>query len=372
MSFFGVKDHYEKLNERITNITDRFYRSFDDKGIFKIAFVDKSREFNKLIKKLEEILPIDNCSYHDWTRTLEEISTVEDIAKKIQEAHYLSVIESDINIDLQSADNYVVKSFTRDVERFWDERYDNGFSGFAKALIEDNRIRKSITEFTEISEKLAPLLLRQDAIVEAKWGHDTSKLNLVTVPDIIVKNKIRNKIYACEIIQNKVARPIGKLSGQINVEHYLLDYLKTIGDYHSLDIPIKQLQFEFIPEGESINGLTNIAKKYNSIIISYWGKSLPELIRFGEIVSAFHIQNEFRNSIENDEKLIIDINKKLNYGRKALGFTRSIDSHTKFHVQELVNIAKNSSGRGTFFRGVFFKLLEVVIKTNKHRTWKKI
>ncbi|MFX0185882.1 MAG: hypothetical protein ACFE95_22590 [Candidatus Hodarchaeota archaeon] len=233
---------------------------------------------------------------------------------------------------------------------------ENGFSGLAKALLKDPTIRELITNFSNLSTDLSKIYLNHNVIVESRWAHNTTGHNLASIPDIIARSNVDKRNIVSETVQNKLARKIGRKSGEINAEHYFLDYLKTIGNYDSIRQPLN-LQFEFIPFGKTLDGLTDIAKENNIIIISYWGKLDPAFSRFGEIISAVHRIGKFGERITSKKAYLKELYQFLEYGDSALVFKRYMDADTEDLINDIFKVAKKTNGELSFYQGAFLEFL---------------
>ena len=326
--------------------------------IFKIVFIDEFRAILNIIKELKSDFDFSKSNWNKWIDNLYNRRPIYSLTQTIQRGKLASIVKSDITYNLFQAERQLGQgnSLTREPQEFWNENSKKGFSRFAKAFLEDSKTRKCITNFTQNSTNLPKLYLHPQVIVNSNWAHDSFSNNLVSVPDIISKYRKGKMNIASETVQNKLAKKIGRRPGEINCEHYLLDYLKTIGNY-DLIYPSLNLQFEFIPHGKTLGGLTDIANKDNIIMISFWGIMSPFFSRFGEIISAFHRIGKYGKNITDEAELLSKIYKLINYGKSALGFTRRVDGSTQKLIKDILIVAKKADGEGTFYQGVFIEFL---------------
>ena len=149
-----------------------------------------------------------------------------EIARIIQKAKLRNLKKVPITFKLNDADKYQGEgTLTRDPIRFWVEKYTDGISGFAKALVGDNRVRNAIKDFSR-TNGISQLDLPLNVTIETNWAHNPTRVNVVTMPDIVVKEKKGRKFLATEIVQNKILREIGDNNCQISPRNYFLDYLR--------------------------------------------------------------------------------------------------------------------------------------------------
>ncbi len=105
---------------------------------------------------------------------------------------------------------------------------------------------------------------------------------------------------------------------------------------------------------------STITNKNNAIIISYWGKTIPERARWGNVVSTYHrIGNFGTDKIYDDKALLEEIYEMLTYGEKVLGFTPLIDDATEKIIADLLLVVKKSTNPTTFY---YTELLELLRK----------
>jgi hypothetical protein len=356
----ALKAYYEKIGQKITYFNDDIIHFDPLSEIFEIFIVD---EFQALYETIE-VLKQDVAKLSRLKTLTQLINRLKDvdaavIARVIAKAKLKIAIPTQITFSLTEADQYeeiIGSKITRDSTRFWMEKYTDSFSGFIAALIMDPRIRLMINDFTKQNDKLSHLELPENVISEVNWAHDPSVKNLVTLPDVITKFKSGRRFFASEIIQNKLLREIGEMKGQITPTYYFLDYLKTLGTYDPLTNRTKNIQMEFIPKGRTLSGLTNLAKKSNVIILSYWSNSMVEIGRIAEVIQAIRL-SKYDNHILDPEIIVKEVYKRLDQGNEALGFKRRIDQATKKLIQELLEISKGK-GETLFYRDVYLKLLE--------------
>jgi hypothetical protein len=223
--------------------------------------------------------------------------------------------------------------------------------------MENEEIRQDITTFVTKEEKLGPLELRKGVFTDIV-GHDTGSADhLISVPDGLTKI---GPIFFSDIYQNKLSRPIGKNENEIDAEYYLLDWLKTVGNYDPVNFSINNLQLEFIPMGESLNGLTKIAEDHNAIILSYWGKNATEIGRFMEVISAIHRNNFKRQKKQNYSeeilrKLVHDNLQECNHPGIRIG---EIDDATKHIMDQFLPEGVRATGEGIFLKNSIIDLLK--------------
>ncbi len=356
-----LKNYYNKFGQlSYVNIdvieTEDFYTG-ELNPFFEIAFIDESRALKAVIRNLKNVNK--HLKWNQYIKQLYNRRPLYSFVRLIHKERFSAVIRSNISYSLFQAEKYLGRgnSLTRIPKEFWNEQGKDGFTKFAKALISDINVRKSINMFTGKFPGLSKLRLRHKVIGESKWGRDTSNHNFVSVPDIITRYMKGKKLIASETVQNKLARRIGKKSGEINSEHFMLDYLKTIGNYDLVFQPLN-LQFEFVPFSKTLGGITAISKENNIVIISYWRDLKPEFIRFGEIISAFHRIGKYGRNIIDEKKILNELYDLMDYGRTAMGFKRVMDSSTKKMIKIILNVAKKSNGDSTFYHGAFLEFLK--------------
>jgi hypothetical protein len=355
-----LKNYYNKFRQLSYVNTDvieaeDFYTG-ELNPFFEIVFIDEFRALKAVINGLKNVSKYLECN--QWIEQLYSIRPIYSLVRLIQRERLSTIIRSDIKYSLPQAEKCLGKghSLTRIPKEFWNEHRKDGFTKYAKALISDINVRKSINAFTEKVRGLGRLQLRHKVIGESKWGNDSSNHNLVSVPDLITKYKQGKKLIASETVQNKLARRIGRRSGEINSEHFMLDYLKTIGNYNLISEPLN-LQFEFVPFSKTLGGTTDISKESNIVIISYWKDIKQEFMRFGEIISAFHRIGKYGSKIISEKKIINEVYDLMDYGETAMGFKRLMDSSTKKMIKIILNVAKKSNGESTFYHGAFLEFL---------------
>ena len=351
----SIINYYERLGERITSLSDLIIES-ELNETFEIYLVDESKALWDIISLLNDVIPLKTVTtFDEWIDKL-KTEFGSEIARIIQNAKLQNLNKVPITFKLTDADKYQGgETLTRDPIRFWVEKYTDGISGFAKALIGDNRVRKALKEFSEASDGSKQLDLPLNVKIETNWAHNPTRVNIVTMPDIVVKEKTGRKFHASEIVQNKVLREIGDNCGQISPRDYLLEYLRTMGEYDPNNCSIKNIQLEFIPSGNTLGGRTDIAEDTNVVIISYWGNDVPQIGRVPEIIQSLRMIR-YLNKIENREIINRKVVDKLKQGIGALGFQRKMDENTSRVIQELTELT-SADGEVTFFRDSFLELL---------------
>ncbi len=351
----SVINYYERLGERITSLTDNMIESELNEA-FEIYLVDESKALWGIISLLNDVVPLQMVTtFDEWIDKL-KTEFGSEIARIIQQAKLQNLNKIPITFKLTDADKYQGgKTLTRDPIRFWVEKYTDGISGFAKALIGDNRVRTALEEFSRAVDGVFPLDLPLNVTIETNWAHNPTRVNIVTIPDIVVKDKIGRKFLASEIVQNKILREIGDNNGQISPRDYLLEYLKTMGEYDPNNCSIKNIQLEFIPRGNTLGGRTDITKDTNVVIISYWGNDVPQMGRVPEIIQSLRMIR-YLDKIENQEIIKQKVVNKLKQGIGALGFQRKMDENTSRVIQELTELT-SADGEVTFSRDSFLELL---------------
>jgi len=69
--------------------------------------------------------------------------------------------------------------------------------------------------------------------------------------------------------------------------------------------------------------------------------------------------NKFGVNIVDEAELSREIYQLLNYGKRALGFSRQIDEITRKTIANLIVEAKKANGELTFFLGAFLEFLRM-------------
>ncbi|PWI47294.1 hypothetical protein CEE45_12425 [Candidatus Heimdallarchaeota archaeon B3_Heim] len=349
-----LKEYYmeRKVDDSVVTI--------DIKENFDVFLFDKSSSlFKHLFSELQEIADYYKAeckNLEQWWELIGSKITVKELAKSLLKATYIAPIKKTaICYQFSEATTSRFGPLTIDPVRFWSETYNNGFSGLAAALMENQEVRELLVNFTNKDTDLSPLNLSK-AVFTEMTGHDTvSPEHLIPLPDGITK--IGH--IGSDVFQNKLLRPIGKNKNEINAEIYLLDWLKTAGNYDPINYSINNLQLEFIPSGVSLNGLTNIAKDHNAIIISYWGNTVEEIGRFMEVISAIHVINFKRQKKQNfseeelKELVIQNLEKRTHSGMKI----SQTDSPTTRIIDQFLPEAIRAKGEGTFLKNSVIKLL---------------
>ena len=221
----------------------------------------------------------------------------------------------------------------------------------AADIMENDEIRQIIETYANKERNLGPLTLRKGIKTEMTGHRTTSSDRLITVPD---------GFTGSEVFQNKLLRPIGYNRDEINSLDYLLDWLKTVGNYDPINYSINNLQLEFIPWG-SLNNLTNIAVDQNAIIISYWGKTAVEIGRFMEVISAIHLHNFKQGKKQNltEEELrrliIDDLNRRTYLDIKI----DKIDLATMNIIDQFLPEGVWATGESTFLKNSLIDLLKI-------------
>lgn len=349
---------------------NKYYKDFKIKDnlipleiddIFEIYLLDKSRYLLlNLFKGLQIVVDYQEENFRnldDWWLAIRDKVTVEQLAELLLEATYNSpIMRVPMTYKLSDAMKTRFGPLSTDPVRFWTEAFDDGVSGLAASLIENQTIRQTITNFSKEHSEIRTLFLPTNALT-TMTGHDTTTPGrLVTVPDCITKVGERGGVY-----QNKILRPIGENSDEINAENFLLDFIKTIGNYDPISNTVNNLKLEFIPRGDSLNGLTDLAKEHNAVIISYWEKSMKELGRFMEVISAMRLV-EFKRQrkqffLEKDIRKFVEKNLK---AANMLGSkTVTLDPETLRIIDKFIPEVINASGEGTFLKNSLIKLFRL-------------
>ncbi|MHA2167754.1 MAG: hypothetical protein ACXAAT_18060 [Candidatus Hodarchaeales archaeon] len=351
----GLENYYKglKVEDKVLNveITEKF----------DIFLFDKSRGlFKSLFSELQTTADYEQAgcnNLEEWWELVKKNITVKELATSLLRAtHTAPINKTQVCYHFYDANTSRFGPLSKDPIRFWSETFENSFSSLAAALMENEEIRQVLTNFVNENDELGPLKLKEGVDTYMK-GHDTGSEDLISVPDGLTK-----KGHLCsDVFQNKLSRPIGRNQDEINAEDYLLDWLKTVGNYDPKNFSINNLQLEFIPKGDSLNGLTNIAEDHNAIIISYWGKTALEIGRFMEVISAIRVNNFKRQkkqnlSEEELRKLVID-----NLEQKTHLYiqTGEIDDATMHIIDQFLPEGVKATGEGTFLKNSLIDLLKL-------------
>ncbi|MFX1285095.1 MAG: hypothetical protein ACFFB5_15650 [Promethearchaeota archaeon] len=292
----------------------------------------------------------------DWWEEVKKIPATM-ICRKIQELKINYSKPINITYNLINAKKTQFKDISDNLTIFYNESRNNSFNRFNAALIQDKNIRDSITRKTNEFNDVNSLNLSTQVISEDRWGRISSgSSHLIGKADIITYEigRIGEKQEAREVIQNKLIREIGSHKGCISARDYLLDFLKTIGHFDvKRGTGILKLQLEYIRKGYSIGGLTNISRKNNVLIISYWGKSKQEMQRWGDIIAAV-ILRKYRNKLLEDSSLIQKVKESLKHGEEALK-GRKMDFNSEIFIKKI--IGNTDVGETTYLKERFLEFL---------------
>ncbi len=343
----GLKISESPLNIEIVEKFD-IYLLDNSVSLFKPLFLELQSIVDYREEKCDEL--------SNWWDLIRERITTEELANSLLRASHSCLIQQKpIMYRYSDATTSRFGPLLTKPNQFWREEFKNGFSGLSGALLEDPRIRESITNLTKEDNTLNPLILHK--YVQSKLvGHDTVSSNrFISQPDGITQ--IDQTIL--DVFQNKKSRPVGKKKDEIKAEDYLLDWLKTVGNYDPVNFSINNFRLEFLERGESLNNLTDIASNHNAIIISYWGNSAKEIGRYMEVISSIHL-NEFKRQKKQNfskevlQNLVIEDLKKNNHLRYEL---TELDSPTQSIINQLIPYAINSQGEGSFLKDSILNLL---------------
>lgn len=354
----ALKKHYEQIGRYVQHVTNDIVPTELTKG-FDIYLVDKSCSLLNLFDGLDNFVArsIHNDLVSWWFAIKQKVSAA-DLARVIQKAKMSSLHRVPITYNLEEANLSQFGPLTDNPIRFWTEQYPDGISAMIAAMIQDQRMRNAITKFSKELYKIGTLDLSRNVISEIIWAHDATDANVATLPDNITRLTLSGE--ASEIIQNKLLRKIGdgtKEANSITPRSYLLDWLKTTGNYDPLTGKTINLQIEIIRKGETLGGLTNITKTNNALILSYWGGITVEIGRIAEVSQLIRI-GRYYDKITDAEKLSDYVLDGLNRGRKSLGFSRHLGMKTQKLVTNLID-KSIKVGETKFLRNI---ILEILIK----------
>jgi len=292
----------------------------------------------------------------DWWEEVKRIPATM-ICRKIQELKVKHSKPINITYNMMNAKRTQFKDTSDNLTIFYNESRNNGFNRFNAALIQDKNIRDSITRKTNELSDINSLDLSTQVVSEDRWGRISSGTShLIGKADIITYEigGSGGKQGAREVIQNKLIREIGSHKGCISARDYLLDFLKTIGHFDiKRGTGALKLQLEYIRKGYSVGGLTNISKKNNIVIISYWGKSKQEMQRWGDIIAAV-ILRKYQNGFFEDTLLKQKVKESLKHGKEALR-GRKMDSVPEYFVKKIIGNTK--IGETTYLKERFLEFL---------------
>ncbi|MFX0182824.1 MAG: hypothetical protein ACFE95_07060 [Candidatus Hodarchaeota archaeon] len=151
-------------------------------------------------------------------------------------------------------------------------------------------------------------------------------------------------------------KKVGMKTGEIHPLHVILDEIKTTGNFDPITQRTQILQLEFIPKGETIGGITNIAEDSNVIILSFWGLKEPKIGRVMEIISAIRL-GVFYKRINNYIRLKSFVRKCLERGDEVFRFRRGIDLETEKLIDYFLRQTPFNHGEGTFLKIMYLKIL---------------
>jgi len=212
---------------------------------------------------------------------------------------------------------------------FWDEGRKDSFTRVIAAMIQDKVVRE------KIREKIGIKLVLNVKVVES--GHFRGKKSLPSKPDLLIYRKRNRTIFnLIEQVQVKIKRPIGYGVGEIKIDDFLLDFLKTI-DYigEKEGSNIIPYQIEVIKMKETLNNKTDCAISSNAAILSYWEKTSIQGRRIGDLISAIYLSGWGGNKRKQNEllkdvsSLLAECTKQMFSGTDLLMGTERIPLNAK-------------------------------------------